>query len=34
VAKENPFFAQLWAPLHDAKEDNIYGPEVFEGWEK
>jgi hypothetical protein len=34
VAKENPFFAQLWAPLHDAGEDNIYGPEVFEGWEK
>ena len=34
VAKENPFFAQLWAPLHDAKEDNSYGPESFEGWEK
>lgn len=34
VAKQNPFFAQLWAPLHDADEDNIYGPEVFEGWEK
>ena len=34
VAKQNPFFAQLWAPLHEADEDNIYGPEVFEGWEK
>ena len=34
VAKKNPFFAQLWAPLHDANEDNIYGPEVFEGWER
>ena len=34
VAKQNPFFAQLWAPLHDANEDNNYGPEVFEGWEK
>ena len=34
VAKKNPFFAQLWAPLHDANEDNTYGPEVFEGWEK
>ena len=34
VAKTNPFFAQLWAPLHDANEDNVYGPEVFEGWEK
>ena len=34
VAKKNPFFAQLWAPLHDKNEDNIYGPEIFEGWEK
>ena len=34
VAKQNPVFAQLWAPLHDAKEDNIYGPEIFENWEK
>ena len=33
VAKQNPFFAQLWTPLHEADEDNIYGPEVFEGWE-
>ena len=34
VAKQNPFFAQLWAPLHDKDENNVYGPEVFEGWEK
>lgn len=34
VAKKNPFFAQLWAPLHEADEDNVYGPEIFEGWEK
>ena len=34
VAKQNPFYAQLWSPLHDASEDNIYGPEVFNGWEK
>ena len=34
VAKKNPFFAQLWSPLHDANEDNVYGPEVFDGWEK
>ena len=34
VAKQNPFFAQLWSPLHDKDEDNIYGPEIFEGWEK
>ena len=33
VAKQNPFFAQLWAPLHDADEDNVFGPEIFEGWE-
>ena len=33
IAKKNPFFAQLWAPLHDANEDNVYGPEVFDGWE-
>ena len=34
IAKKNPFFAQLWAPLHDANEDNVYGPEVFDGWER
>ena len=34
VAKKNPFFAQLWAPLHEADEDNIYGPEIFNGWER
>ncbi|MCQ2340988.1 MAG: NAD-dependent epimerase/dehydratase family protein [Paludibacteraceae bacterium] len=33
-AKRNPFFAQLWAPLHDESENNVYGPEVFTGWEK
>ena len=33
-AKRNPFFAQLWTPLHDANEDNVYGPEIFDGWEK
>lgn len=32
-SKRNPFFAQLWAPLHDKDEDNEYGPEVFDGWE-
>lgn len=32
-ARRNPFFAQLWAPLHDADENNVYGPEVFDGWE-
>ena len=33
-AKRNPFFAQLWSPLHDADEDNIYDSSVFDGWEK
>ncbi len=33
-AKRNPFFAQLWSPLHDADEANVYGAEVFDGWEK
>lgn len=33
-ARRNPFFAQLWSPLHDASENNVYGAEVFEGWEK
>ena len=33
VAKHNPFFAQLGSPLHDPDEDNLYGPEVFDGWE-
>lgn len=32
-SKRNPFFAQLWAPLHNKDEDNEYGPEVFNGWE-
>ncbi len=32
-AKRNPFFAQLWSPLHDADEDNIYDHHVFDGWE-
>ena len=34
VAKENPFFAQIWTPLHEPDENDIYGSEIFEGWEK
>jgi len=34
VARHNPFFAQIWTPLHDASEDNVYGTEIFDGWEK
>ena len=33
LAKGNPFVSQLWSPLH-AGEENIYGPEIFKGWEK
>ncbi len=33
VAKSNPFFAQIWTPLHDPDENNIYGSEIFNGWE-
>lgn len=33
-AKENPFLAQLWAPLHDANEDNTYDYHIFDNWEK
>lgn len=33
-AKLNPFFAQIWTPLHDQDEDNTYPASVFEGWEK
>lgn len=33
VAKKNPFFAQLWAPLHDQNENNVYTANIFDGWE-
>ena len=32
-ARRNPFFAQIWSPLHDAEEDNVYDYHVFDGWE-
>ena len=34
VAKTNPFFAQIWTPLHEPDENNIYGSEIFNGWEQ
>ena len=34
VARHNPFFAQIWAPLHEPDENNTYGSEIFDGWEK
>ena len=33
-ARRNPFFAQLWSPLHETTENNIYDAHVFDGWEK
>lgn len=32
-AKINPFFAQVWAPLHDASESNVYTEAIFKGFE-
>ncbi|MBE6112464.1 MAG: NAD(P)-dependent oxidoreductase [Peptococcaceae bacterium] len=29
-AKQNPFFAQVWYPLHSKDEQNVYGPEIFD----
>lgn len=29
-AKINPFFAQVWYPLHETDENNYYGPEIFD----
>lgn len=29
-AKINPFFAQVWYPLHSREEQNFYGPEIFD----
>lgn len=33
IARINPFFAQLWMPLHDTDEDNVYDEHIFDGWE-
>lgn len=33
IAKGNPFFAQVWYPNHSKEEHNVYGEEIFEGWE-
>jgi nucleoside-diphosphate-sugar epimerase len=30
-AKVNPFFAQVWYPLHSKDEHNVYGEEIFKG---
>lgn len=33
-AKLNPFFAQVWYALHDSREDNRCGPEIFDCFEE
>lgn len=33
IAKGNPFFAQVWNPLHDPEEKHYYDETIFEGWE-
>lgn len=33
IAKHNPFFAQVWYASHDKDENNVYGEEIFDGWE-
>jgi len=33
LSAHSPFFAQVWAHNHQG-EHNVYGPEIFDGWEK
>jgi nucleoside-diphosphate-sugar epimerase len=33
-AKLNPFFAQVWSPLHDKEEHNVYGAEIFDNFKE
>ena len=32
-ASINPFFAQVWYPLHDKSENNVYDESIFRGFE-
>ena len=32
-ASINPFFAQVWYPLHDKNEHNVYTEAIFKGFE-
>ena len=34
IAAGNPFFAQVWHPLHGSDENNYYDESIFEGWTK
>ena len=33
-AKINPFFAQVWYPLHDKEQNYFYGPEIFDNFKE
>lgn len=33
-ARRNPFVAQVWSRLHAEDEDNVYGADIFDGWER
>lgn len=33
IAKGNEFFAQVWQPIHGVDEHNVYGEDIFDGWE-
>ncbi len=33
IARVNPFFAQVWYPLHDPSENNYYDDSIFDGME-
>lgn len=33
IAKGNPFFAQIWYPIHSKDEHNRYDESIFDGWE-
>jgi nucleoside-diphosphate-sugar epimerase len=34
IAKGNPFFAQVWYPIHSKDENDYFGEEIFDGWEQ
>ena len=33
-AKVNPFFAQVWYPLHDKSENNVYTEEIYKDFKE
>lgn len=33
IAQGNPFFAQVWYPIHAKNERNYYDKSIFDGWE-